>query len=120
MANNIAFQKDGNSGSICLLKLRQENLEEKYRGIDDKMTEEINKITTGERRNTLLKLLNEDCQRNEAISKKRWENKNVAWFAKYEETFKKTYEQKNPVIKVGKNNDSPRSYADVASTAQNR
>ena len=76
---------------IDLLQVRHENQEEKYRGIDDKMTEEINKITTGERRNTLLKLWDEDCQRNEDISKKRWENKNAAWFAKYEETFKKIH-----------------------------
>ena len=64
-------------------------MKQKYRSIDENMKEEINKITIGERQNILLKLWDEDCKRNEIISQKRWENKNAAWFTKYEETFKK-------------------------------
>ena len=99
---------------IELLQLRHENQEEKYQGIDGKMKEEISKLTIGERRNALVKLWDEECERNEIISQKRWEEKNAPWFVQYEETFRKKYENKNPYIKIGEN-DGPRTYAQVAS-----
>ena len=43
---------------IELPQLRHENQKAKYRSTDKKRKEEINKITTGERRNTLLKKRN--------------------------------------------------------------
>lgn len=81
-----------------ILNLRQQNQEEKHQGIDNKMKEELCKLRTGERRNALLKLWDDDCRRNETISQKRWEKKNATWFINYEETFKKKYENKNPFI----------------------
>lgn len=105
---------------IELLQLRHENQEEKYRGIDDKMKEEISKLTTGERRNALIKLWDEECERNEIISQRRWEEKNAPWFVKYEETFRMKHENKNPYIKIGENNDEPRTYAQVASNTKRK
>ena len=52
---------------IELLHLRQESQEEKDKGIDDKIAEEINKLTSGQRRKALQKLWNDDCKRNENI-----------------------------------------------------
>ena len=100
---------------IELLNLRKENQEEKYRNIDQKMKEEIQKIATGERQNMLLKLWNEDCTQNEDISHSRWEKRNAAWLAKYEVDFKTKYEDKNPYIKIGDDLDAPISYAEAAS-----
>ena len=59
------------------------------------MKEEISKLTVGERRNALVKLWDEECERNEIISQKRWEEKNAPWFVQYEETFRKKYENKS-------------------------
>ena len=82
------------------------------------MKEEINKIASGQRRKFLLKLWEEDCDRNKEISQKRWENKIAAWFVKYEQSFKNTYEGKNPFIKIGETTQqTPRSYANVASNS---
>ena len=47
------------------------------------MKEEISKIATGQRRAFLIKLWEEDCNRNNEISQKRWEDKNAAWFDKF-------------------------------------
>ena len=105
---------DNLKAEIELLNLRKENQEEKYRNIDQKMKEEIQKIATGERQNMLLKLWNEDCKQNEDISHSRWEIRNAAWLAKYEGNFKKKYEDKNPYIKIGDDLDVPRSYAQAA------
>ena len=75
---------------VEILNLRQQNQEEKCQGIDNKMKDELSKVATGERRNALLKLWDDDCKRNETIFQTRWEKKNASWFIKYEETFKKT------------------------------
>ena len=75
------------------------------------MKEELSKLATEERRNALLKLWDDDCKRNETISQNRLEKKNATWLIKYEETFSKTYANKNPFIKIGENNEAPRSYA---------
>ena len=84
------------------------------------MKAEISKLATGERRNTLIKLWEEDCTRNELISQKRWEDKNVPWFVKYENTFSKNYENKNPYIKIGDENDGAKTYAEVVSNSTQR
>ena len=105
---------------IELLQLRHENQEEKCRGIDGKMIEEISKLAAGEIRNALIKLWDEECKRNEYISQKRWEDKNAPWFVKYEETFRKKHENKNPYIKIGDNNDGIRTYVDAASNSAQR
>ena len=104
---------------IEILQLRHENQEEKYRVIDGKMKEEISKFTIGESRNALVKLWEEECERNEIISQKHWEKKNAPWFVKYEETFRKKYENKNPYIKIGEN-DRPRTYAQVTSNTTSK
>ena len=91
---------DNFRSEIEILRLRQENQEENFKATDNKMKEEINKIASGQRRKFLLKLWEEDCDRNKEISQKRWENKNAAWFVKYEQSFKNTYEDKNPFIKI--------------------
>ena len=57
---------------IELLQLRHENQEGRYQGIDKKMKAEISKLATEERRNTLIRLWEEDCTRNELISQKLW------------------------------------------------
>ena len=51
---------DNLKAEIELLQLRHENQEGKYQGIDEKMKAEISKLATGERRNTLIKLWEED------------------------------------------------------------
>ena len=101
---------------VEILNLRQQNQEEKYQGIDNKMKEELSKLATGERRNALLKLWDDDCKRNETISQNCWEKKNGTWFITLE-TFKKTYANKNAFIK---NNEAPISYTDAASTTAPR
>ena len=55
------------------------------------MREEISKIAAGQRRNFLLKLWGEHCERSKEISQKRSEKKNVAWFVKYEQSFRNAY-----------------------------
>ena len=105
---------------IGLLQLRHENQEGRYQEIDEKMEAEISKLATGERRNILIKLWEEDCTRNELISQKRWEDKNVPWFVKYENTFRKEHENKNPYIKIGDENDGAKTYAEVVSNRTQR
>ena len=111
---------DNLKAEIELLQLRHENQEGKYQGIDEKMKAEISKLATGERRNTLIKLWEEDCKRNELISQKRWEDKNAPWFVKYENSFSKKHENKNPYIKIGDENDGPETYAEVVSNSTQR
>ena len=106
---------DSSRTEIELLHLRQESQEEKYKGKDDKIAEEINRLTSGQRRIALQKLWNDDCQRNENISQKRWENRNAAWFVKYEETFRKNHENKSPFIKRTDSTEVPQTYAAVVS-----
>ena len=47
--------------------------------MDHKMKEELSKLATGERRNALLKLWDDDCKWNETISQNRSEKKNATW-----------------------------------------
>ena len=105
---------------IELLRLRHENQEGRYQGIDEKMKAEISKLATGERRNTLTQLWEEDCTRNELISQKRWEDKNVPWFVKCENMFRKKHENNNPYIKIGDENDGAKTYAEVVSDSTQR
>ena len=56
---------------VEILNLRQQNQEEKYQGTDNKMKEELSKLATGERRNALLKLCDDDCKRNEAAGRRK-------------------------------------------------
>ena len=111
---------DNLKAEIELLQLRHENQEGKYQGIDEKMKAEISKLATGERRNTLIKLWEEDCKRNELISQKRWEDKNAPWFVKYENSFRKKHENKNPYIKIGDENDGAKTYAEVVANSTQR
>ena len=109
---------DNFKAEIELIRLRRENQEEKYKAIDNKMKEEISKIATGQRRAFLIKLWEEDCNRNNEISQKRWEDKNAAWFVKYEQSFRNIHANKNRFIKIGETAQTPRSYADAVSTPQ--
>ena len=54
---------------IEILRLRQENQEETFQAIDNKMKEEINKIASGQRRIFLLKLWEEDCDKKDGRTK---------------------------------------------------
>ena len=70
----------------------------------------------------MIKLWEEDCNRNSysynEISQKRWEDKNAAWFVKYEQSFRNIHANKNHFIKIGETAQTPRSYADAVSTPQ--
>ena len=79
-----------------LLLLRSESQETKYKDIDTKMMTEIEKQATGKRRNYLTNMWQEDCRRNEEISKKRWQYETLIWLNKYEENFRTKYQNKNP------------------------
>ncbi|MCG7879610.1 MAG: hypothetical protein N0C90_25255 [Candidatus Thiodiazotropha endolucinida] len=109
---------DNFRAEIEIIRLRRENQEEKYKAIDNKMKEEISKIAAGQRRVFLLKLWEEDCERNKEISQKRWNDKNAAWFVKYEKSFRNNHANNNPFIKIGEISQTPRSYADAVSTPQ--
>ena len=54
-----------------LLLLRSESQETKYKDLDSKIISEIEKLATGQSRNMLLNMWQEDCKRNEEISKKK-------------------------------------------------
>ena len=47
--------------------------EAKFKEVDSKMTNEIEKQTAGQSRSLLIKMWQEDCSRNEEISRKRWD-----------------------------------------------
>ena len=63
---------DNFRSEIEILRLRQENQEEKFNAIDNKMKEEINKIASGQRRKFLLKLWEEDCDRRSLQNIQNW------------------------------------------------
>ena len=79
-----------------------------------KMTNAIEKQTKGQSRSLLIKMWQEDCSRNEDISRKRWDNKNVVWLTKYAETFRLRHQDKNPFIKISDDKDKNKSYAEAA------
>ena len=58
--------------------------------------------------------MQEDCTRNEEISRKRWDNKNLVWLTKYAETFRLRHQDKNPFIKISDDTDKNKSYAEAA------
>lgn len=97
-----------------LLILRSECQETKYKEIDTKMISEIEKQVTGQCRNFLVKMWQDDCKRNEEISEKRWTTKNQSWLNKYEETFKEKHQNKNPYIKIIDTNEKSMTYAEAA------
>ena len=97
-----------------LLLLRSESQETKYKDIDTKMMTEIEKQATGQSRNYLTNMWQEDCRRNEEISKKRWQNKNLIWLNKYEENFRTKYQNKNPFIKEPDETDRSKTYAEIS------
>lgn len=109
---------DNLTADIELLGLRSDSQKAKYQDHDSKMKEEIESKVSGQLRTLVSKLWEEDCQRNEDISKKRWNTRNLPWLAKYEDDFKKTYLNKNPFIKEGEIPEQPSTYAQV--TASNR
>ena len=47
----------------------------------------------------MLRKMQQDCDRNADILKRRWESRNAPWLINYGEGFKKKYEDKNPFIK---------------------
>ena len=78
------------------------------------MITEIEKPATGQSRNYLTNMWQEDCRRNEEISKKRWQNKNLIWLNKYEENFRTKYQNKNPFIKEPDETDRSKTYAEIS------
>ena len=78
------------------------------------MAAEIEKLTTGQSRNHLMKMWQEDYRRNEEISNKRWENKNLVWLNKYEEFFKIKYQNKSPYVKISEETEKKKTYAEVS------
>lgn len=64
--------------------------------------------------NSLMKVRQEDCRRNEYISNKRQENKKKVWLNKYEETFKIKYQSKNPYIKISEETEKKKLYTEVS------
>lgn len=111
---------DNLTAEIELLQLRADSHESKYKECDEKMKEEITKHVTGQLRLLTIKLWEEDCRRNEEISKKRWESRNATWLQQYEETFKRNYSNQNPYFKADEENDRRRTYADVARSNNQR
>ena len=99
-----------------LLLLRSESQETKYKDLDSKVISEIEKLATGQSRNMLLNMWQEDCKRNEEISKKRWQNKNHSWLNRYKENFKVTYQNKSPFIKAEDKTEGNKTYATAAAT----
>ena len=97
-----------------LLLLRSESQETKYKEIDTKMMTEIEKQATGQSHNYLTNMWQEDCRRNEEISKKRWQNKNLIWLNKYEENFRTKYQNKNPFVKEPDETDRAKTYAEIS------
>ena len=77
------------------------------------MTNEIEKQTTGQSRNLLIKMWQEDCTRNEEISRKRWDNKNLVWLTKYAESFRLKHQDKNPFIRISDDTDKKKTYAEA-------
>lgn len=67
------------------------------------MKEEISTLTTGGRRTALVKLWDEECERNEIISQKLWKEKKAPWFVKYKEIFRMKQKNKTLYIKTGEN-----------------
>ena len=97
-----------------LLLLRSESQETKYKDIDTKVMTEIEKQATGQSRNYLTNMRQKDCRRNEEISKKRWQNKNLIWLNKYEENFRRKYQNKNPFIKEPDETERAKTYAEIS------
>ena len=69
-----------------LLLLKNESKETKYKDIDTKTMTEIEKQATRQSHNYLTNMWWEDCRRNEEKTKKRWQNKNLIWLNRYEDT----------------------------------
>ena len=67
------------------------------------MKEDIEKRATGQRKNILLKIWQEDCEKNEEISKKRWETVNLKWLKRYETGFIEKHRDKTPFVKDAEN-----------------
>ena len=111
---------DNFSAEIELLELRSESQEEKYTQIDTKMIEEIEKRTSGQLRQILLNLWQQDCDRNADISKKRWESRSLPWLTRYMEDFKKKNENKNPFIKEVDETKQHRTYAQIPADNNDR
>lgn len=109
---------DSLTTEIQLLGLRSESQKANYQEHDSKIKEDIERKVTGQLRTFVLKLWEEDCQRDEEISKKRWSSRNQPWLANYEEDFKKIYLNKNPFIKEGGTPQQPNTYAQVARNNQ--
>ncbi len=98
---------------IELLQLRGEAHEEKCKEYDAKIKAEIERQTTSHTRIAVLKLWEQDCRRNEEISRKRWESRNLPWLNKYEEEFKRKHANTNRFINQPESQIS--SYAQVTS-----
>lgn len=106
---------DNLDAEIELLELRADSHVLKYKDCDTNMKDEITNKATGQLRAFTLKLWDEDCRRNEDISKKRWTSRNAPWLIKYEENFKITHANTNPYFKEGETPEPPRTYAQAAS-----
>ncbi|MCG7874811.1 MAG: hypothetical protein N0C90_00595 [Candidatus Thiodiazotropha endolucinida] len=101
---------------IEMEKLKTEACIERYRKIDQEMTELISSKCSGPKADFLLEQWRINVQRNEDISHKRWAN-NEKWLKSYEEDFLKTYEQSNPFFKKGKPNENfNKTYSEAVSS----
>ena len=79
-----------------LLELRAGRHEEKCQTIDKTMEELIWQKASGQRREMIIQLWKDDCEREERTSLERWENTTLIWFKKYEEDFLKFFQSKKP------------------------
>ena len=64
------------------------------------MEELICQKATGQRREMIIQLWKDDCEREERTSLERWENTTLNWFKKYEEDFLKFFQSKTPLIRM--------------------
>ena len=87
---------------IELLELRARSHEEKCQTIDKTMEELICQKATRQRREIIIQLWKDDCERGERTSLERWENTTLKWLKKYNEDFLKFFQSKNPLIRDDK------------------
>ncbi|MCG7876976.1 MAG: hypothetical protein N0C90_11670, partial [Candidatus Thiodiazotropha endolucinida] len=103
---------------IEMEKLKTDACMERYRKIDQEMTEIISSKCSGPKADFLFEQWRINVQRNEEISHKRWGN-NEKWLKSYEEDFLKTYEHSNPFFKTGKQNENfIKTYSEAVSPMQ--